>query len=119
MSEPAEELVADEELDAACLSMQPLARVFVNAVRSRDDARTRAAFAAVARADVPLGRSPLVVLALVLADEVAVAEDSGLARRAERERCLQLAVAVARVPGAAIIEQARRLPARIASGERP
>lgn len=121
MTETAEALETDEELDGACLRMLPVARRFVEAVNSRDDARTRAAFADVQRVDVPLGRSPLVVLALVLADELAV-RDYIVARkatRAERERCVQLAISVISDSGVWTIDNARRLPERISRGERP
>lgn len=115
----------DEELDAACLRMQPAARAFVAAVRDRDPAHTRAAFAGVHQVETPLGRSPLGVLALVLAEELIIAETVpgadrvALAANVERERCLRLATFVAQAEGANIVTQARRLPARIASGARP
>jgi hypothetical protein len=114
----------DAELDAACLRMQPAARKLVDAVKSRDPALTRAAFADVYRVDVPLGRTPLAVLAVVLAEELIVAEAvpggdriATAATRAERDRCVRLATAVARTTGAGIVEQARRLPTRIARGD--
>lgn len=116
----------DAELDAACLRMQPVARKLVDAVRSRDAGLTRAAFADVYRVDVPLGRSPLGVLAVVLAEEIIVAESvpgadriATAATRAERDRCVRLAAAVARTDGAVIVSQARRLPSRIARGDQP
>jgi hypothetical protein len=116
----------DAELDAACLRMQPAARKLVDAVRSRDPALTRAAFADVYRTEVPMGRSPLSVLAIVLAEEFIVAEAvpgadriATAATRAERDRCVRLAAAVARTDGAAIVSQARRLPTRIARGDQP
>ena len=116
----------DAELDAACLRMQPAARQLVDAVRARDPGLTHAAFVAVHHTDVPPGRSPLGVLVVVLAEEIILSEAvpgadriAVAATRAERDRCARLAAAVARTAGAGIVEQARRLPTRIARGDQP
>jgi hypothetical protein len=121
MTQTTEPAVTDAELDAACLRMLPAARAFVDAVRLRDDARTRAAFAEIQQVEVPLGRSPLAVLALVLADELCIRDAvvAGKATRAERERCVQLAVSVISDSSVRMLDNARRLPQRISRGEQP
>lgn len=115
--------VSEAELDEACLRMLPHAQRFVAAVRSRDPAHIRAAFAAIQTADVPDGLTQSTVLAYVLADEVisaqaaADSQAAGAAMRAERERCMRLAVNVARGTGTAVIDRAKRLPQKIARGD--
>ena len=115
------EPATDEELDAACEAMRPAAQRLVGAVRLCDAGLVRAAFAEAQAVDVPLGRSPLGVLALVLADEVGRREENAVARatRAERERCLQLTVEVVRMPPARTFEGLKRLPQRISRGDQP
>lgn len=121
MTETIEAAVTDAELDSACMRMLPAALAFVEAIRTRDEAGTRAAFARVQKVDVPLGRSPLVVLALVLADELCIRDAivAGKATRAERDRCVQLAISVINVSGVRMLDNARRLPERISRGENP
>lgn len=113
-------------LDDACLRMLPAARQLVAAVRNRDHAAARAAFDHVQRTEMPPSAHPMTVLALVLADEVvnleAIPADSRVAayaKASERERCRLLAVSVLQTGHAEILERARRLPSRIASGDRP
>jgi hypothetical protein len=116
-----EHAIDADELDAACQRMLPAAARFVAAVRARDEPATRAAFADAQRVQVPLGRSTLAVLAVVLADMVTAkaATAAGGATIRERTRCVHLAVAVITDSPTRMLENARRLPERISRGEKP
>ena len=92
-----------DDADAAALWMLPLARRLSAAVRDRDTRRIAALWAEVYQQDMPAGVHPAEVLALALADELAVR--IGI----ERNRCMGLTAEVA--------ERARQLPGRIARGE--
>lgn len=113
--------MTEAELDAACLAMLPLARAFTDAVRARDQDAVRAAYAAVQQTEPVMGRSPISILALVLADELNLAEAIGHqpAVRIERERCRRLVLAAIAGSGPEVLDRVKRLPRRIATGEQP
>jgi hypothetical protein len=113
--------VAEVTIEAAVERMLPVARRLTNAVRDRDQRRIEAVVTQAVAVPTPAGQDPLVVLAVALADELATTERVGASGtiRAERERCLGLAVSVARAPLGAIPDRARKLPSLIAQGVRP
>jgi hypothetical protein len=109
---------AETTADDAIGHMVPIARRLTNAVRDHDQRRVTHAIYAAARIDCPTGQNPLAVLAIVLADELATTLNAAAnpSIRAERDRCLALAVELARAPIGELPHRARRLPTLIAQG---
>jgi hypothetical protein len=104
--------------DDAIGHMIPIARRLTNAVRDHNQHGVAAAIHAAGTIPCPPGQQPLAVLAVVLADELATTLNAAASPgiRAERNRCLTLAVNVARAPIGELPNRARRLPGLIAQG---